>query len=183
MSLGLSEPCIRCKTPPEEGVHGCSSLAVLAALRSLSGSGPWRGFVLPRKSSPGSELGPGLATLLSPQNLFWPPPPCPLPAASSSALPQLHFGRSCFVPGTCSEQPRGLFPSQHSKASSLIPGVISGHRSWREMLHLKATEPLKPPSSAPEALLSSHPPCRAASEMDGANNGGGARAALQALEP
>lgn len=49
--------------------------------------------------------------------------------------------------------------------------------------NFQLAEPLKPPSSAPEALLSSHPACREASEMDGTNNGGAARAALQALEP
>lgn len=67
------------------------------------------------------------------------------------------------------------------KASYLLGLRVRGIPAFNFQL----AEPLESPSPAPEALLSSHPPCKEASEMDVSNNRGESPAAFTVtkLEP
>lgn len=63
-------------------------------------------------------------------------------------------------------------------AKSFISSWPKSPKNFFLAFNFQLVEPLKPPSSAPEALLSSHPLCREASEMDGTNNRGKTPAAF-----
>ncbi|XP_005052327.1 PREDICTED: uncharacterized protein LOC101812448 [Ficedula albicollis] len=63
-------------------------------------------------------------------------------------------------------------------AKSLISSWPKSPKNFFLAFNFQLAEPLKPPSSAPEAVLSSHPPCRGASEMDGTNHPGKTPAAF-----
>lgn len=63
-------------------------------------------------------------------------------------------------------------------AKSLISSWPKSPKNFFLAFNFQLAEPLKPPSSAPEALLSSHPLCTEASEMDGTNNRGKTPAAF-----
>lgn len=63
-------------------------------------------------------------------------------------------------------------------AKSSISSWPKSPKNFFLVFNFQLAEPLKPPSSAPEAVLSSHPPCRGASEMAGTNNPGRTPAAV-----